>query len=234
LPGKLADCTSSKVEGTELFIVEGDSAGGSAKQARDRNFQAILPLRGKILNVKNSNTAKILANTEISNLLQALGCQRREKYTDKDLRYEKVIIMTDADVDGDHIASLLLTFFFFEMPNLIKNGHLYLAVPPLYKLTISNQIFYVRNDIEKDKLLKNLKKGSKIEISRFKGLGEMMAQQLKETTMDINTRSLIRVTVPTSDYKKTNKLISNIMGKNADLRLKFIEENAPKVKNIDL
>ncbi len=234
LPGKLADCTSSKVEGTELFIVEGDSAGGSAKQARDRNFQAILPLRGKILNVKNSNTAKILANTEISNLLQALGCQRREKYTDKDLRYEKVIIMTDADVDGDHIASLLLTFFFFEMPNLIKNGHLYLAVPPLYKLTISNQIYYVRNDIEKDKLLKNLKKGSKIEISRFKGLGEMMAQQLKETTMDINTRSLIRVTVPTSDYKKTNKLISNIMGKNADLRLKFIEENAPKVKNIDL
>ena len=234
LPGKLADCTSSKVEGTELFIVEGDSAGGSAKQARDRNFQAILPLRGKILNVKNSNTAKILANTEISNLLQALGCQRREKYIDKDLRYEKVIIMTDADVDGDHIASLLLTFFFCEMPNLIKNGHLYLAVPPLYKLNISNQIYYVRNDIEKDKLLKNLKKGSKIEISRFKGLGEMMAQQLKETTMDINTRSLIRVMVPTSDYKKTNKLISNIMGKNADLRLKFIEENAPKAKNLDL
>jgi topoisomerase-4 subunit B len=234
LPGKLADCSSSKIEGTELFIVEGDSAGGSAKQARDRNFQAILPLRGKILNVKNSNTAKILANTEISNLLQALGCQRREKYNDKDLRYEKIIIMTDADVDGDHIASLLLTFFFCEMPNLIKNGHLYLAVPPLYKLTISNQIYYVRNDIDKDKLLKNIKKGSKVEISRFKGLGEMMAQQLKETTMNINTRSLIRVNVPNTDFKKTNKLISNIMGKNSELRLKFIEENAPKVKNIDL
>jgi topoisomerase-4 subunit B len=142
--------------------------------------------------------------------------------------------MTDADVDGDHIASLLLTFFFCEMPNLIMNRHLYLAVPPLYKLNISNQIYYVRNDIEKDKLLKNVKKGSKIEISRFKGLGEMMAQQLKETTMNINTRSLIRIMVPISDYKKTNKLMSNVMGKNADLRLKFIEENAPKAKNYDL
>ena len=142
--------------------------------------------------------------------------------------------MTDADVDGDHIASLLLTFFFCEMPNLIMNRHLYLAVPQLYKLNISNQIYYVRNDIEKDKLLKNVKKGSKIEILRFKGLGEMMTQQLKETTMDINTRSLIRVMVHTNDYKKTNKLISNIMGKNANLRLKFIEENAFKAKNLDL
>ena len=235
LPGKLSDCTSDKIEDTELFIVEGDSAGGSAKQARNRINQAILPLRGKILNVKSSNTAKILANNEINNLLQALGCGRGKNYNQKDLRYEKIIIMTDADVDGDHISTLLLTFFISEMPQLITDGHLFLAVPPLYKLNISGKLIYAIDEFEKNKLLK-INKKAKIEISRFKGLGEMMPAQLKETTMNRESRKLIKVILPKQKpkLKKTNRLISDLMGKNADLRLKFISENANKNLSLDI
>ena len=235
LPGKLSDCSSDKIEDTELFIVEGDSAGGSAKQARNRINQAILPLRGKILNVKSSNTAKILANNEINNLLQALGCGRGKNYNKKDLRYEKIIIMTDADVDGDHISTLLLTFFISEMPQLITDGHLFLAVPPLYKLNISGKLIYAIDEFEKNKLLK-INKKAKIEISRFKGLGEMMPAQLKETTMNRESRKLIKVILPKQKpkLKKTNRLISDLMGKNADLRLKFISENANKNLSLDI
>ena len=234
LPGKLADCTSDKIEGTELFIVEGDSAGGSAKQARERLTQAILPLRGKIINVKNANAAKILANTEISNLLQALGCQRGKKYNSKDLRYEKIIIMTDADVDGDHISTLLLTFFFSEIPSLIKDGRLFLAVPPLYKISSGKEVLYVNDDKAKDKLIK--KNGKNYEISRFKGLGEMMPTQLKETTMNKETRKLIKVTLPNlkSKVSKVSKFIDNLMGKNPENRLKFISDNANKNLNLDV
>ena len=228
LPGKLTDCSTDDPSGTELFIVEGDSAGGSAKQARDRKKQAILPIRGKILNVASANSAKILANQEIADLVQALGCGTRKDCDSSALRYERIIIMTDADVDGAHIATLLMTFFFQEMADIVRNGHLYLARPPLYRLTAGGKSIYAADDVHRAQVEAGPFKGKKVEVSRFKGLGEMNPQQLRETTMDPASRSLIRITLP-QEYEQragVKDLVDRLMGTNPAARFDFIQANA--------
>jgi len=227
LPGKLTDCTSKDRVGTELFIVEGDSAGGSGKGARDRKTQALLPLKGKILNVLGAASGKLSTNAEISDLCEALGVGMGTKFVLDDLRYEKIIIMTDADVDGAHIAALLMTFFYTQMRPMIDAGHLYLACPPLYRLTQGAKRVYVTDDAEKDALMeKGLGGKGKIDMQRFKGLGEMDAKDLKETTMDPNTRKLIRVTVDEEFAGETGDLVERLMGKKPELRFQYIQENA--------
>lgn len=235
LPGKLADCTIKKATGTEIFIVEGDSAGGSAKSARKRESQAVLPLRGKILNVANASSAKLAQNQLLSDLIQALGAGIGRSYKDDDLRYERVIIMTDADVDGAHIASLLITFFYQQMPELIENGHLFLAVPPLYKLTHGATSVYAKDDAHREELMKSVfKPNQKVEVNRFKGLGEMNAQQLKETTMNPETRALLRVEIGSEPNETIKSAVNALMGSKPEARFRFIQERAAFAKDLDI
>jgi topoisomerase-4 subunit B len=244
LPGKLSDCSSTSSEDTELFIVEGDSAGGSAKQARNREKQAVLPLRGKILNVVSATNDKMRANQEIQDLILAIGAGTGKDFKVDNLRYERIIIMTDADVDGAHIASLLVTFFYTQMRAMIEKGHLYLAMPPLYRLTAGANSVYARDDAHKDELMASVFKGRKVDISRFKGLGEMPAAQLKDTTMNPASRTLIRVVIPGQNDEfdgeilpatsSVDDLVERLMGRNAEERFKFIQQNAEFVQDIDI
>jgi topoisomerase-4 subunit B len=230
LPGKLADCSRESAEGTELFLVEGDSAGGSAKQARDRMTQAVLPLRGKILNVQSASTDKLRQNQELKDLIEALGCGAGERFDMAKLRYGRVVIMTDADVDGAHIAALLMTFFYKELPELVRQGRVFLAQPPLYRLATAGKTLYAMDDAEREKLLKKaFKPSQRVEVSRFKGLGEMPPASLKETTMDPKKRTLLKVVLPPEDRAATHDLIEALMGRKPELRFRFIQDNAARL-----
>jgi topoisomerase-4 subunit B len=240
MPGNLADCSKHGVAGTELFLVEGQSAGGTAKQARERATQAIYPLRGKVLNVMSNSNERFADNKELNELIDIIGAGTAKDWDENKLRYEKIVMMTDADVDGSHIAALLMTFFYQVMQQLIHGGHLYLACPPLYKITHGTESMYVDTDEELDELKATKFKNKKIEISRFKGLGEMMPNQLKETTMNPKTRRLVRVELPprtedgAEDAEKTKTLVSELMGKKPEFRFRFITEHAKFVKDLDI
>ena len=236
LPGKLADCSAQDTSQTEIFIVEGDSAGGSAKSARNRVTQAILPMRGKILNVASASSEKLSQNQELSDLLLALGVKAKNQFNLSDLRYGKIIIMTDADVDGAHIAALLMTFFYQEIPQLIEAGRLFLAQPPLYRMMQGSKVFYAQDDNHRERLLiEEFNQRSKVEVSRFKGLGEMPPSQLKETTMDPNTRRLLKVRLPKRDFngadkrREADRIVATLMGKKPELRFSYIREHAEDV-----
>jgi DNA gyrase subunit B len=235
LPGKLADCASTDPSESELFIVEGDSAGGSAKQGRDRRTQAILPLRGKVLNAEQANSAKLLANKELQDIVSALGCGMGEQLDVTKLRYGKIFLLMDADADGHHIATLLMTFFFRHMPKLIEEGHLYLAQPPLYRIDLGKQTYWALDDLHKERILRDhAKSNSKPNITRFKGLGEMNPDTLKQTTLDPKSRQILRVTVPPAERERTDEVISELMGKDVGARFKLITENAHEIDELDV